>query len=216
MPADLYTPKRVQGRRLEGSNIVKANVIGGLGSDGSVLLCLQSAGRVPSADRPVPAAECGADLFVERNVVRITLMRMPPERAEPEAHSAGRLQPGGGGVHRPYRAESAVGLQGHGHSRRQRAEAGTDVQGHRGDRDEPAALSALLEDQSSGRDRDHAWPAGVLQAGTHRRDVRKGRGATRNLFRITARSFRQSHIRRICSVLRSSTSVTFRFPTRLI
>ena len=26
----LYTPKRVQGRRLEGSNIVKANVLGGL------------------------------------------------------------------------------------------------------------------------------------------------------------------------------------------
>ena len=27
---NLYTPKRVQGRRLEGSNIVKANIIGGL------------------------------------------------------------------------------------------------------------------------------------------------------------------------------------------
>ena len=37
-----------------------------------------------------------------------------------------------------------------------------------------------------------------------------------DLVRITARSFRQNHIRRICSVLRSLTSVTFRFPTRLI
>ena len=27
---NLYTPKRVQGRRLEGSNIVKANALGGL------------------------------------------------------------------------------------------------------------------------------------------------------------------------------------------
>lgn len=70
----LYTPKRVQGRRLEGSNIVKANVIGGLGMMAAYFML-----RLPDVSR----LQIGLFLvlnvvltFVERNIVRMTLMNM--------------------------------------------------------------------------------------------------------------------------------------------
>lgn len=70
---NLYTPKRVQGRRLEGSNIVKANIIGGL-----TLMAAYFFLRLPNVSR----LQIGLFLllnviflFVERNVVRIILMR---------------------------------------------------------------------------------------------------------------------------------------------
>ena len=73
MPANLYTPKRVQGRRLEGSNIVKANIIGGL-----TLMAAYFFLQLPNVSR----LQIGLFLllnviflFVERNVVRIILMR---------------------------------------------------------------------------------------------------------------------------------------------
>lgn len=70
---NLYTPKRVQGRRLEGSNIVKANIIGGL-----TLMAAYFFLQLPNVSR----LQIGLFLllnviflFVERNVVRIILMR---------------------------------------------------------------------------------------------------------------------------------------------
>ena len=70
----LYTPKRVQRRRLEGSNIVKANVIGGLGMMAAYFML-----RLPDVSR----LQIGLFLvlnvvltFVERNIVRMTLMNM--------------------------------------------------------------------------------------------------------------------------------------------
>ena len=70
----LYTPKRVQGRRLEGSNIVKANVIGGLGMMAAYFML-----RLPDVSR----LQIGLFLilnvaltFAERNIVRVMLMNV--------------------------------------------------------------------------------------------------------------------------------------------
>ncbi len=70
----LYTPKRVQGRRLEGSNIVKANIIGGL-----TLMAVYFFIQLPNVSR----LQIGVFLllnialtFVERNLVRLCLRRM--------------------------------------------------------------------------------------------------------------------------------------------
>lgn len=71
---NLYTPKRVQGRRLEGSNIVKANVIGGM-----TLMTAYFVLHLPDVSRLQISLFLGLNVvltFTERNVVRIILMRM--------------------------------------------------------------------------------------------------------------------------------------------
>lgn len=70
----LYTPKRVQGRRLEGSNIVKANALGGLTLMAMLYLLHQT-----DASRRLVAVFLALNVtltFAERNAVRIVLMNV--------------------------------------------------------------------------------------------------------------------------------------------
>ena len=116
----LYTPKRVQGRRLEGSNIVKANVIGGLGMMAAYFML-----RLPDVSR----LQIGLFLvlnvvltFVERNIVRMTLMNMRRIGLNLKHILLVGYSRAAEEVDRPYHAESAVGLQCDGNPRRQHAE----------------------------------------------------------------------------------------------
>ena len=68
---NLYTPKRVQGRRLEGSNIVKANVLGGLSF--MAVLYLLHQGDVSRWLVGVFLILNVTLTFIERNVVRLVL-----------------------------------------------------------------------------------------------------------------------------------------------
>ncbi len=71
---NLYTPKRVQGRRLEGSNILKANVIGGM-----TLMAAYFVLSLPNVSRLQIAMFLSLNViltFIERNIVRIVLMKM--------------------------------------------------------------------------------------------------------------------------------------------
>ncbi len=70
----LYTPKRVQGRRLEGSNIVKANVLGGLTFMAMLYLLRQG-----DVSRRLVALFLILNVtltFLERNAVRMVLMNV--------------------------------------------------------------------------------------------------------------------------------------------
>lgn len=70
----LYTPKRVQGRRLEGSNIVKANVLGGLTFMAMLYLLRQG-----DVSRRLVALFLILNVtltFLERNAVRVVLMNV--------------------------------------------------------------------------------------------------------------------------------------------
>lgn len=70
----LYTPKRVQGRRLEGSNIVKANVLGGLTFMATLYLLRQG-----DVSRRLVALFLILNVtltFLERNAVRMVLMNV--------------------------------------------------------------------------------------------------------------------------------------------
>jgi Undecaprenyl-phosphate glucose phosphotransferase len=71
---NLYTPKRVQGRRLEGSNIVKANALGGLTF--MAVLYLLHQGDVSRLLVGVFLILNVTLTFLERNIVRIVLRRM--------------------------------------------------------------------------------------------------------------------------------------------
>ncbi len=70
---NLYTPKRVAGRRLEGSNIVKANLIGGLS-----VMALFFALDLSNTSRFMLGLFLALNValtFVERNVVRLVLRK---------------------------------------------------------------------------------------------------------------------------------------------
>lgn len=71
---NLYTPKRVQGRRLEGSNIVKANALGGLTF--MAVLYLLHQGDVSRLLVGVFLILNVTLTFLERSIVRIVLRRM--------------------------------------------------------------------------------------------------------------------------------------------
>ena len=68
---NLYTPKRVQGRRLEGSNIVKANALGGLSF--MAVLYLLHQGDVSRWLVGVFLILNVTLTFIERNIVRLVL-----------------------------------------------------------------------------------------------------------------------------------------------
>lgn len=70
----LYTPKRVQGRRLEGSNIVKANVLGGLTF--MAMLYLLRQGDVSRRLVALFLILYVTLTFLERNAVRMVLMNV--------------------------------------------------------------------------------------------------------------------------------------------
>ena len=69
---NLYTPKRVQGRRLEGGNIIKANAIGGLAAMAALFWFEQ--GHVSRLVLGLFLILNVILTFVERNLVRIVLM----------------------------------------------------------------------------------------------------------------------------------------------
>lgn len=208
---NLYTPKRVQGRRLEGSNIVKANIIGGL-----TLMAAYFFLQLPNVSR----LQIGLFLllnviflFVERNVVRIILMRFRKSGLNLKhiilvGYSRAAEEYIDRIVQNPQWGYKVMGILD------DRVVAGTEYRGI-GVLGTIGSLSALLEVNHPD---EIAITLGLSEYYKLERIVAmcEKAGCIRNLFRITARSFRQSHIRRICSVLRSSTSVTFRFPTRLI
>lgn len=70
---NLYTPKRVQGRRLEGSNIVRANAIGGISFMAFLFLIHQ--GDVSRRLVTVFLALNVVLTIIERNAVRMVLMK---------------------------------------------------------------------------------------------------------------------------------------------
>ena len=207
---NLYTPKRVQGRRLEGSNIVKANIIGGL-----TLMAAYFFLQLPNVSR----LQIGLFLllnviflFVERNVVRIILMRFRKSGLNLKhivlvGYSRAAEEYIDRIVQNPQWGYKVMGILD------DRVVAGTEYRGI-GVLGTIGSLS-FWRSIIRTRSRLHLACQSITSWNASSRCAKR-QGCTRNLFRITARSFRQSHIRRICSVLRSSTSVTFRFPTRLI
>ncbi len=69
---NLYSPKRVQGRRLEGSNVIKANIIGGL-----VFMAVLFWIKQPNVSRLLLVIFLVLNVsltIIERNVVRLILM----------------------------------------------------------------------------------------------------------------------------------------------
>ena len=69
---NLYTPKRIQGRRLEGGNIIKANVIGGLACMAALFWIDQ--GHVSRLVLGLFLILNVSLTFIERNLVRLVLM----------------------------------------------------------------------------------------------------------------------------------------------
>ncbi|MFR3322210.1 MAG: hypothetical protein ACLTSZ_15115 [Lachnospiraceae bacterium] len=170
---NLYTPKRVQGRRLEGSNIVKANIIGGL-----TLMAAYFFLQLPNVSR----LQIGLFLllnviflFVERNVVRIILMRFRKSGLNLKhivlvGYSRAAEEYIDRIVQNPQWGYKVMGILD------DRVVAGTEYRGI-GVLGTIGSLSALLEVNHPDEIAITLGLSEVLQAGTHRRDVRKGRGA---------------------------------------
>ena len=93
----LYEPLHLQGRRLVLANIVKANVLGLL----LVVFSLYMIGE-PDFSRLTVYIFCVVNIFMEwgvRLLIYSILKDMRKEGTEPEADTAGRLQPCSGRVH---------------------------------------------------------------------------------------------------------------------
>ena len=199
---NLYTPKRVQGRRLEGSNIVKANIIGGL-----TLMAAYFFLQLPNVSR----LQIGLFLllnviflFVERNVVRIILMRFRKSGLNLKhivlvGYSRAAEEYIDRIVQNPQWGYKVMGILD------DRVVAGTEYRGI-GVLGTIGSLSALLEVNHPD---EIAITLGLSEYYKLERIVAMCEKAGVHTKFIPDYS-------KICSVLRSSTSVTFRFPTRLI
>lgn len=113
---NLYTPKRVQGRRLEFSNIVKANTVGLLLLIGGIYVLLKEI----NFSRDMLFYFYFINMCLEelvRMAIRYLVAGYPQERTESEAYLTGWLQQGSGRIYRPDPGKSAVGLSDSGNPR---------------------------------------------------------------------------------------------------